>query len=106
MRRINLKKVLTSVSMTLVGPDEYLIADIKIEIQSKDDSKYCYLIFNYPFRILKGSCGSNLGLMMAIYNVRTRALGEVKIYLKGELIELWKTFSRFWEKYRNIEIRH
>jgi hypothetical protein len=101
MKRICLKKVLTAVSRTLFESNEYLIADMKIEIQSESDPRYCYLLFNYPLRFFRGACGSNKGLRMTIYKIRVKSLGEVRIYIKGELKEYWKTFSEFWEKYKN-----
>ncbi len=101
MKEVNLREILSNVSWTLFGPDEFLTADIKIEIEIKKDPGNCYLLFNYPLHLFRGACGSNQGSIMKNPNVRVSSLGEVRVYVKGELKEYWKTFSDFWKKYKD-----
>jgi hypothetical protein len=101
MKEVSLREILSNVSWTLVGSDEFVTADLKIEIENKSDPRYCHLLFNYPHQLLRGASGSNQGLIIRNPNVRVSSLGEVRVYVKGELKEYWKTFLVFWKKYKD-----
>ena len=99
MGEIRLREVLSNVSRTLFDPEEIITADLKIEIAIKKDPRNYYLIFNYPYQIFKGARRSNEGKMINNTKVDVETLGEVGIYVDGELKEFWKCFPEFWEKY-------
>jgi len=101
MKEINLREVLSNVSRTIFEPDKFISADMKIEIENISAPAYYYLLINYPIQFYMRAHGSNQELTVKDLNVPVKSLGEVRIYVKGELMEYWKTFSECWKKYRD-----
>lgn len=95
--KYNAMRIISGVSRKF-RPDNFIKANIKIEIKIMNSPNQCYILFNYPPNFIKGTCGSRSGAKINSLESDKDDLGKVCVYENDKLIAEYEKYDKFFDE--------